>query len=304
MDAQRTGIPEKKDQIRKPQTKKRKRPVKELQTDLSMNADGNRGITIPCTEEQYTEIIKTLWYGTYTIRRNRTIAVILQTEANTGLRIGDVMRLTLDSIIFDNGRYRFHIQEHKTKKFRTFTVPNPVYNMLYRYAKANGIKPNALLFPMSVRNVQKKLDQVTDYLGYRYISSHSFRKFFACRCYSESNNDINLVRTLLQHSDTATTIRYLGVSEDKVEKVLRKVVMIVESHWDDSKNTMDDDDTIDHVDYKVSSSALIRMSCEVSKALVDRLVMYSSISDTAVDTLVELALNEFIINHEPQEVLV
>ncbi len=163
---------------RSAQTKKNKQRNEELQTDLSVRSNKNKGITIPCTEEQYTEIIDLLWNGTSVIRKNRTIATILQTEANTGLRIGDVMRLTLDSIVFDNGKYRFHLYEHKTGKLRIFTVPNSVYNMLYRYAKANGIKPNELLFPMSVRNVQKKLNQVTDYLGYRYISSHSFRKFF------------------------------------------------------------------------------------------------------------------------------
>ena len=273
--------------------RKRKRP-KELQTDISMATDRNKGITVPCTEEQYEEIIKTLWYGSYTIRKNRTVAVILQTEANTGLRIGDiVLRLRLSDIIFDNGRYRFHLREHKTGKLRIFTVPNPVYNMLWRYAKAHNIKQNEPLFNMTVRNVQKKLDQVTDYLGFRYVSTHSFRKFFACRCYEAGNHDINLVRTLLQHADTATTIRYLGVSDDRIERVLRKVVNIVESYWDEPDD--EGEDSCQHVEQ--NRLDLIPIKCSLPKQLIAEVYRYLSQDEQTMASLVEEAIMDYLERH-------
>lgn len=279
------------------ETRKKRLQSQELQTDLSIRTDRNKGLTIPCTEEQYEEIIKVLWNGSCSglVRRNRVCAIILQTEANTGLRIGDVMRLRLCDIIYDNGRYRFHLTEHKTKKKRIFTVPTPVYNMLYRYAKANNIGNDELLFKMTIRNVQKKLDQVTDYLGYRYISSHSFRKRFAIRAYESSNFDVNLVRTLLNHSDTATTIKYLGVSDDRIEKILKKVVNIVESHWDGEGI---DDITYDPMLHAESNRPdTLGFRCNVTKSLVEKLEEYCSNEDITLSGAMEEAITDLLEKH-------
>ena len=186
--------------------------------------------TIACTDEQYKEIIELLWNGTGIIRRNRTVAIILQTEANTGLRIGDVLKLRLNDIIRDGERYRFYMREHKTGKLRTFTVPDQCYRMLERYAKANDISPEDPLFKMTVRNVQSRLTTVTDYLGYKYIGTHSFRKYAATRLYKISGYDIEMVRKFLQHSSSATTMRYIGLQDERFEKCLRKMAKVIESY--------------------------------------------------------------------------
>ena len=267
----------------------------ELQTDISTRAERDRGITIPCTEKQYEEIIKTLWYGTYTIRKNRTVAVILQCQANVGLRIGDIMSLTLDSFIFDNGRFRFHMIESKTKKKRTFTVPTPVYNMLYRYAKANKIKSDERLFSMGIRNVQKKLAQVVDYLGYKYIGTHSFRKRFAQRAY-DYTGDINLVRTLLQHADCTTTTRYLGISDDKVEKTLRKIVNIVEPYWDgDDANDGISSDDMAHTESNIHN--MVGLRCDISRTILERMNSYCVFSGRTMTDVLDAALTEFLDQH-------
>ena len=217
-------------------TKKKTAKPKSGQTVGKAALDGHiPSPVIAATEEQYEEIIKLLWHGSNggavgaVIKPSKTIAIILQVEANTGLRIGDVLRLRLDDIIHDGNRFRFHMREHKTGKLRTFTVPDPIYHMLEKYANKNGISHDAPLFNMTVRNVQRKLDQVTDYLGYRYLGTHSFRKRFAT-CAYETCHDIEIVRRLMQHSSSAVTLRYIGISDDKIEKVLRKVVNIVESY--------------------------------------------------------------------------
>lgn len=193
---------------------------------------------IACTDAQYKEIIELLWNGSSPkgtgalIRQNRVCAIILQVEANTGLRIGDVIRLRLNDVIFDGGRYHFYMREHKTGKLRTFTVPDQVYHMLEKYAKANGIAPDEYLFEgrMGVRNVQARLADVCDYLGYKYIGTHSFRKYAATRLYNISRYDIEMVRTFLQHSSSATTMRYIGLQEEKFERCLKKMVNIIESY--------------------------------------------------------------------------
>ena len=87
-------------------------------------------------------------------------------QANTGLRIGDLLNLRLKDIIKESGRYHFNIKEEKTKKPRTFTIAPEVYTYLQSYALENGIKPTAKLFDISSRGISKHLKTTAEYLGY------------------------------------------------------------------------------------------------------------------------------------------
>ncbi|WP_195469755.1 tyrosine-type recombinase/integrase [Clostridium sp. D43t1_170807_H7] len=64
---------------------------------------------------------------------------------------------------------------------------------------------------------------ITDYLGYKNIGTHSFRKLFAHTIYEESGYDIELVRYVLNHSVIKTTMRYLGISAKKLKEVTTKI---------------------------------------------------------------------------------
>ncbi len=106
------------------------------------------------------------------------------------------------------------------------------------------------------------------------------------------------MRTLLQHSDTATTIRYLGVSDDKIEKVLQKVVLITHAQWSKAEEDVEDD-------YKhVESNRLdvIRLKCEVTKNTVEKLDEYCHFSDNSVNFVVEQAIKEFLNSHNSDNI--
>ena len=64
-------------------------------------------------------------------------------------------------------------------------------------------------------------------MGYEYIGTHSFRKFFATDMYEKNNHDIELVRELLQHSSTTTTQRYIKRSSVKIEEAISNHVYIL-----------------------------------------------------------------------------
>ena len=182
--------------------------------------------TIALTEEQYKNIISTMRTGFvcsdgHVVKPNKKIATALTLEANLGLRISDILQLRLSAIIRDGDRYRLNIVEQKTKKKREFTVPTDIYIYIQNYALENNINPNAKLFDIGERAVNKHLHLVCDYLGYERIGSHSFRKYFATSIYVNNNCDINLVRILLQHSSTVTTQRYIGIQNKHIEEALQ-----------------------------------------------------------------------------------
>lgn len=178
------------------------------------------------TKEEYEKIVNAIQYG-YTFegvrtRPNPRLAVLCICQANMGLRIGDCLKLTLNSIKNEGGRYHLQIVEEKTKKPRTFIVDPSIYTFLQTYALEMGIKPNQKLFPISQRAVSKQYNRVGRYMGFEDFGSHSLRKYFSMDLYNLSNYNIELVRTALQHSSVAITQKYISVSPKLVEDTLLK----------------------------------------------------------------------------------
>ena len=186
--------------------------------------------TVAVTTEQYDSIIDTIKMGFIHegkhCRVNNQLATILTLEANLGLRIGDILQLTLNSFVKDGNRYRFNIVEEKTQKERNFTVPNDIYNYIKMYTLENNINPNAKIFRVRERAVQKQLEIVSKYLKLEHISTHSFRKYFATQIYINNHYNIVLVKELLQHANTATTQKYIGISTQEVEQALQNHIRL------------------------------------------------------------------------------
>jgi len=178
------------------------------------------------TTDQYTTLIRTIKTGSGALRANPRIAAVLTAEANLGMRIGDILRLRLCDIVRDGSRYRLNITEEKTGKRRTFTVPDAVYDFFCEYCRERGISANELMFPITVRAVQKHLKAVCEVLGYDEVSTHSFRKWYATDIYEQNGHDIVLVQQLLQHSSPTVTRRYIGISDERIESAIANHVLI------------------------------------------------------------------------------
>lgn len=165
-------------------------------------------------------------------RPNDRIATILVLQANLGCRIGDIVTLTTNSIVKDGSIHRLNITEQKTGKKRYFIVPEPIVAFIEDYKKHTGITDGPL-FPgtggleyLTKDAVWKQLQPVTRYLGLENVSSHSFRKSYALALYERTNHDIDLVRTVLQHSSVTITQQYLRRSDAQVEAALTAGVSI------------------------------------------------------------------------------
>lgn len=188
--------------------------------------------TLSVDQEQFELIINTIRSG-YTDatgvnhRPNNCIAAALVTETNLGIRISDVVKLTLNDIVKDGSHYRLDIIEKKTKKSRTYTVNKTFYNYLNDYCIQNNIGPDARIFPLTERAVQKQVKAAVDTLNFDRVSTHSFRKFAGNDLYESSNHDIELVREFYQHASTNTTQAYLKRGKGQLEKALENHVRLI-----------------------------------------------------------------------------
>ena len=162
-----------------------------------------------------------------TFRPNSKLYLALTLQANLGLRIGDVLSLTPNN--FRMGK--LIITEDKTDKMQNREVNPQIIELVKDYAIEEGIKPNDKLFNrLGVRAVQKQLKIITNYLGLENISTHSFRKMYAVNVYEQNNNNIELVKELLNHTSIATTQRYIRVKQKEINAASKKVILIIEGN--------------------------------------------------------------------------
>ena len=179
------------------------------------------------THEEFKTVIETIRNGDEGHKPNERIAEARMYQANLGMRINDIIHMSLSSIVKDGDYYRLDIVEEKTGKKRVYIVPDAVYNRIENYCAENKINPRRRIFELTERAVQKHLKCVCDHLGLSNVSTHSFRKFAACQIYENSGYDIEATREFLQHANIGTTQRYIKRSRPQLERAILNSVNLL-----------------------------------------------------------------------------
>lgn len=140
---------------------------------------------------------------------------------NTGLRIGDIVKLRIEDV---KGRSSIVIREGKTKKPRTVYLDAIMANIT-DYLKD---KPSeGWLFPsrkgdghITTTQAYRILAGAGERCGYDYIGTHTLRKTFGYHYYQRTK-DVATLMEIFNHSDQATTKRYIGIRDDEIKESLR-----------------------------------------------------------------------------------
>ena len=159
-------------------------------------------------------------------RSNYQIAAMVRLQANLGCRIGDIVHLEVENIVYDGEAWRLNLIEQKTGKERRYIIATPVKKVIDDWMRMKCITTGRL-FTIEEHAVWKQLRAVTDYLGYKNISAHSFRKAASLRVYNDSGKDIALTCQYLNHASPATTMRYLQRSSKQMDELLSKSAIMV-----------------------------------------------------------------------------
>lgn len=177
------------------------------------------------------EVEDTLLHNFRYGRRNYTI---FQVGKATLLRVSDVLALRRAEIYNDDGSIKknAYIVDQKTGKPNTLYL-KPVQDDLatyYQWLQDNDIQ-SEWLFPSTThhdRHITEKqfykiMHKTGDLLGLNYLGTHTMRKTGAYRVYVQTNYNIGLVMSLLNHSSEAMTLKYLGLDQVSREKMLDNV---------------------------------------------------------------------------------
>jgi integrase len=152
---------------------------------------------------------------------------------NCGLRISDVLNIRHKDLVLD----KIPIIEKKTKKQREITLNEVVKKSYIKLAamlndKNEKFDPDDFVFisqkgsvyrTQSINGILKSLFNTKKL----QISSHSLRKSFARRVYSnlnESENSLVLLSDIFSHSSISITRRYLGIRQETISNVYLSLV--------------------------------------------------------------------------------
>ena len=146
---------------------------------------------------------------------------------NSGLRISDLLKLCV-SDIYENGKPkdRIRLREKKTNKFKDFPLSDNAKSALKEYLKTRDYKDNEPLF-ISRKNkgfllrqqAYKILNSVAKDVGIKEkIGTHTLRKTFGYHAH-KNGYDITLIQKLFNHSSPSVTLRYIGITQDKLDDV-------------------------------------------------------------------------------------
>ena len=146
---------------------------------------------------------------------------------NSGLRISDLLKLTVSDVIDGNKlKDRIRLREKKTNKFKDFPLSDNAKSALKEYLKTRDYNENEPLF-ISRKNkgfllrqqAYKIINNVAKEVGIKEkIGTHTLRKTFGYHAYN-NGYDITLIQKLFNHSSPSVTLRYIGITQDELDDV-------------------------------------------------------------------------------------
>lgn len=154
-------------------------------------------------------------------------AFLLILGVNTGLRISDLLTLTYGEVL----EGEFLVKERKTGKARRIVLNKAVMDMIdeldvgeakdYIFKSESNRVKGRQQQPWHQNYVCNILKTYAEKAGIKAnIGTHSLRKTFGYHVYKKTR-DIGLVQKLLNHSSSATTLRYIGIDQEVMDETMK-----------------------------------------------------------------------------------
>lgn len=163
-----------------------------------------------------------LWHG-----RQPQVGFYVIFSINTGLRVGDVLKLTHADLAGKQVGDYLAVKEQKTGKVRQIQLNSSIITAYTYLTKRSRRNPTGYIFKSQKNHVfatvtiNRTLKRI--FAGYApVVSSHSLRKTFGRRVYEmngRSEHSLVLLSDIFGHSNLSLTRRYLGLRKEEISNV-------------------------------------------------------------------------------------
>jgi integrase len=144
-----------------------------------------------------------------------------------GLRIYDILHLKWSDLL---GKKETVVIEHKTKKRREITITDEVQQIITNaFLETNPSRDDYMIQglrgePLTKQAINRKLKRLKKRYGLniKRISTHTLRKTFGTTLWEKSDKSYEVLLLLMNvynHSSLAQTMRYLGITQEKIKDV-------------------------------------------------------------------------------------
>lgn len=154
--------------------------------------------------------------------RDKTLVIL---GIKTGYRIGELLSLTVDSVV-QYGKIRDEITvERKSMKGKHKSRSVVLHDEAKKALIEMGVlemNPKDRLFPISkvrVHNILKAAVEKGKIEG--KVSSHSFRKTFAKKIYHALGKDLVKTQKALGHESINSTVSYLSFEQSEIDNAIK-----------------------------------------------------------------------------------
>lgn len=173
------------------------------------------------SKEEIREILEALGMSKEYGLRNQ---LLFKLGISTGLRCGDLVALKVEQV---KGKSSFKIREGKTKKERTVHLDQLMVDIA---DYIDTLPPGTTyLFPsrkgdahISTTQAYRIIIAAGDQIGNHSVGSHTMRKTFGYTYYN-ATNDIATLMEIFNHSSQKTTLRYIGMTDERIKQSIKNV---------------------------------------------------------------------------------
>lgn len=189
---------------------------KYLKTSGVVESDPAVSLEHPSFENKPPRILTKLEYRALrdAARGDIRISAIIELLLQTGIRIGELSKVTVDDISLEGENSSVHIRPQEGAVERSVPLNKPVVEALQKYLEIRPKTPNRALFvtktgrPLLVRNIRTAIDRYFKMAGIQGAKVNDLRHTWVTHQLS-TGLSLVLVSKLAGHKRVSTTERYL-----------------------------------------------------------------------------------------------
>ncbi|MGH0944617.1 site-specific integrase [Bacillus mycoides] len=159
----------------------------------------------------------------YLKEKNARNYILFVMGINTGLRIGDILKLKVGDV---QGSH-ISMREMKTGKQKRIQITSALKRELKWFSEGREVGEYLLKSrkgenrPIGRSMAYKILKSTAAEFGLDEIGTHTLRKTYGYHMYMQTKN-IALLMEIFNHSSEKVTLRYIGVNQDAMDKAMSR----------------------------------------------------------------------------------
>ncbi|ACD25073.1 integrase [Clostridium botulinum] len=159
-------------------------------------------------------------------KENERNAIMFALGVYCGLRISDILNLRVKNV---KKKWNIRIKQQKTGKYIEIVLNRELKKMIddytenmdddYYLIKSRKGQNKAISETQAYRIMQ----EIACEFKLKNIGCHSTRKTFAYWLYMDNKKDIGLVQKALGHGSSATSLTYIDMDKEALNKAIKKI---------------------------------------------------------------------------------